>query len=197
MTDPAVAYQPNTNYIAYDQGKALDIYLKNPNGTDNLGVVWPGVTVFPGELLTSAPDWQTYVGNMLTLAFSIDWFHPKIQQYWSSQFQRFYDPATGIDIDGVWIDMNEPANFCNLPCDDPFQQAIDQQMPPKRTTAPPPHDAPIFTNTSANLVSRFTCRDDFLNPPYAINNAAPTGQLSSKTASVSSTVHSSFQLHGN
>lgn len=51
MTDPAVAYQPNTGYIAYDQGKQLDIYLKNPNGTDNLGVVWPGVTVFPGKLL--------------------------------------------------------------------------------------------------------------------------------------------------
>jgi alpha-glucosidase len=49
MTDPAVGYQPNTSYVAYDEGKELDVYLKSPNGTDSFGVVWPGVTVFPGE----------------------------------------------------------------------------------------------------------------------------------------------------
>jgi hypothetical protein len=24
----------------------------------------------------------------------------------------FYDPLTGLDIDGAWIDMNEPASVC-------------------------------------------------------------------------------------
>ena len=47
---------------------------------------FPGVTVYP------------------------DWFHPKIQEYWNKEFQLFYNPTTGVDIDGAWIDMNEPAN---------------------------------------------------------------------------------------
>jgi hypothetical protein len=63
MTDPAVAYLPGQGYEAYDNGKALDIWLKAVNGSDSLGLVWPGehvliydiivlmvigVTVFPG-----------------------------------------------------------------------------------------------------------------------------------------------------
>lgn len=42
MTDPAVAYAPGQNYTAYDNGKALDIWLKAANGSDSLGLVWPG-----------------------------------------------------------------------------------------------------------------------------------------------------------
>jgi alpha-glucosidase (family GH31 glycosyl hydrolase) len=30
--------------------------------------------------------------------------------YWNNEFQLFYNPATGIDIDGAWIDMNEPSS---------------------------------------------------------------------------------------
>ncbi|PPQ75953.1 hypothetical protein CVT24_000131 [Panaeolus cyanescens] len=157
MTDPAVAYTPDDpGYEAYHKGVELDIWLKAANGSDSLGVVWPGVSVYP------------------------DWFHPRIAEYWDNEFKEFYSPEKGLDIDGVWIDMNEPANFCNLPCDDPFQQAIDQQMPPPRRRDPPAADVPIFTAESGRL----TRRRDILNPPYAINNAAPTGALSSKTAAV-------------
>ena len=42
MTDPAVAYLPNSNYEAYDRGKEAEIWLKAVNGSDFLGVVWPG-----------------------------------------------------------------------------------------------------------------------------------------------------------
>ena len=42
MTDPAVAYAPKSNYGAYDRGKEAEIWLKAENGTDALGVVWPG-----------------------------------------------------------------------------------------------------------------------------------------------------------
>ena len=57
MTDPAVAYQPGQNYGTFDRGTQQDIFMKNPNGSVNLGVVWPGVTVFP------------------------DWFNSKTQSY--------------------------------------------------------------------------------------------------------------------
>lgn len=42
MTDPAVAYLPGQDYAPYNNGKALDIWLKAANGSDSLGLVWPG-----------------------------------------------------------------------------------------------------------------------------------------------------------
>jgi hypothetical protein len=65
--------------------------------------------------------------------------------------------------------------FCNLPCDDPFQQAI-KSMPHRHTSSPPDPNTPIFRD------SKLAKQEDYLTPPYAINNAA--GALSSKTAFV-------------
>ena len=45
MIDPAVAYAPSQGYEAYDRGTAMDVWLKAPNGSDSLGVVWPGKQV--------------------------------------------------------------------------------------------------------------------------------------------------------
>jgi alpha-glucosidase len=79
--------------------------------------------------------------------------------------------------------MNEPSNFCDLPCTDPFQQAQEMALPPARTAAPPDPSTPIFTNSPVTSVKK---RDsgatgiNLLNPPYAIENAA--GDLSSKTS---------------
>ncbi|KAJ7184493.1 alpha-glucosidase, partial [Mycena filopes] len=162
MTDPAVGFLPDQDYGPYDRGTAADVWLKNANGSAHLGLVWPGVTVYP------------------------DWFHSKIQDYWSNEFALFYSPDTGLDIDGAWIDMNEPSSFCDLPCDNPFQQAIQQALPPPRSTSPPPPDTPIFVGTPP--VRRHTKRDNLLVPQYSINNAAPGGNLSSKTA-YTDTVH--------
>ncbi|KAJ7118925.1 alpha-glucosidase [Mycena epipterygia] len=162
MTDPAVGFLPDQGYGPYDRGTTADIWLKNANGSQHLGLVWPGVTVFP------------------------DWFHPDTQDYWSNEFQIFYNPDTGLDIDGAWIDMNEPSSFCNLPCDNPFEQAVQQALPPPRSTLPPDPNAPIFVNSTP--VRRQTKRDNLLTPQYSINNAAPGGNLSSKTA-YTDTVH--------
>jgi len=74
--------------------------------------------------------------------------------------------------------------FCNLLCDGPLQQALKQSLRHSRTTLPPrtklPPDpyAPIFSNSAPDLSKR----EDHLNPPYAINNAA--GALLSETAFV-------------
>ncbi|KAI0317397.1 alpha-glucosidase [Amylostereum chailletii] len=159
MTDPAVAYVPGEGYGPYDRGTEMDVWIKAPNGSASVGLVWPGVTVFP------------------------DWFHPNVTEYWNNEFKNFYSPDTGIDIDGAWIDMNDPASFCEYPCDDPFGQARLQDLPPPRTTAPPPPDAPIFgQNTSTAFRKREAPShdgEDVLSPPYAIDNAA--GALSSRT----------------
>ena len=43
MTDPAIAYVPGQGYEPYDLGTQLDLWLKAPNGSASLGVVWPGM----------------------------------------------------------------------------------------------------------------------------------------------------------
>lgn len=38
--------------------------------------------------------------------------------------------ASGVDIDGLWIDMNEASDFCYYPCSDPLAFAISNGDPP-------------------------------------------------------------------
>ncbi|KAK3619563.1 hypothetical protein LTR56_023943 [Elasticomyces elasticus] len=104
MVDPAVAYQP---YPGFDNGVDADAFLKVSNGSIYKGVVWPGVTAFP------------------------DWFAPGTQGYWDNEFKTFFDPETGVDIDALWIDMNEASNFCVFPCTDPENQATTMGDPPR------------------------------------------------------------------
>ncbi|KAL1754868.1 glycoside hydrolase family 31 protein [Schizophyllum commune] len=155
MTDPGVAYVPGENYEAYNKGIEMDVFLKQENGSDFLALVWPGVTVYP------------------------DWFHEKTQEYWSLMYAHFFDPDTGIDADGSWIDMNEPSNMFDRNSDkDIFQQAKDGNLPPERNEAnKPDHNAPIFQNSTAR---RQLAKRDIMDPPYDIDNAY--GELSAKTA---------------
>ncbi|KAK5169939.1 hypothetical protein LTR04_005570 [Oleoguttula sp. CCFEE 6159] len=107
MVDPAVAYQ---NYPAFNDGVQQNAFLKFANGSVYKGVVWPGVTAFP------------------------DWFAPGTQGYWNGEFDSFFSASTGVDIDALWIDMNEASNFCTYPCTDPEGYARANGFPPR----PPP-----------------------------------------------------------
>lgn len=71
------------------------MFLKKADGSLYKGRVWPGATVFP------------------------DWFHSNTQGYWNDEFAKFFNADTGVDIDALWIDMNEPSNFCEYPCKNP------------------------------------------------------------------------------
>jgi len=51
--------------------------------------VWPGLVNFP------------------------DFTNPATQQYWTNQIQTFH---AQVPFDGIWIDMNEAANFCDGEC---------------------------------------------------------------------------------
>lgn len=60
-------------------------------GTQNwfVGDVWPGRVTFP------------------------DWFHPNSTAWWLKHMREWMNT---IDLDGIWIDMNEIANFCTGDC---------------------------------------------------------------------------------
>ncbi|KAL1391006.1 glycosyl hydrolases family 31-domain-containing protein [Phyllosticta capitalensis] len=168
MVDPAVAYKNNT---AYDNGAAADVFLKEPGGDYFIGVVWPGATVFP------------------------DWFHPNATNYWSGEFARFFSADSGVDIDALWIDMNEASNFCTYPCQDPYEFARRNRSPPdppdvrENAGRPIPGFPADFQPRSRKQVRMLMERDqgprtgyrfrDLLNPPYRIGNAA--GALSNLT----------------
>lgn len=140
------------------------------------GAVWPGVTVYP------------------------DWFNPDTQSWWNEEFARFFDEDNGVDIDGLWIDMNEAANFCPYPCKDPAAYAEENNLPP----APPPVRSPPrplpgfpddFQPTGSSKKRpvgkqrRSTGQKlglpdrNFISPPYEIDNAA--GSLSMNTINTS------------
>ena len=87
IIDPAVSgsEEPGT-YPPYDLGKELDIFIKSPNtGKDFVGKVWnPKTSVFP------------------------DFSNPLTDLYWSRLMQDYHEK---VPFDGIWIDMNEPANM--------------------------------------------------------------------------------------
>ena len=169
MVDPAVAKR---DYPPYNTGADEGVFLKVSNGSVFTGVVWPGATVFP------------------------DWFAPQTQPYWDGQFGSFFDPDNGVDIDALWIDMNEASNFCTFPCPDPEGFAAANGDPPAPPAVRPsnpmalpgwPADfQPSNVSTKRLLFSRQAAGSmiglpnrDLLNPPYMIKNAA--GVLSAAT----------------
>ncbi|KAF1968176.1 hypothetical protein BU23DRAFT_592236 [Bimuria novae-zelandiae CBS 107.79] len=169
MVDPATWWG---DYEAYNEGIDRDIWSKLPNGSIYVGAVWPGPTVFP------------------------DWFHPSTQGYWNDQFLSFFDPDTGVDIDALWIDMNEPANFCSYPCADPDSFADESgnppQPPPVRNNSgrpipgfPANFQPPATTQRLLKRQSNDTSGAiglpgrDLINPEYEIQNSA--GSISNLT----------------
>ncbi|KAJ6121091.1 Glycoside hydrolase family 31 [Penicillium sp. IBT 18751x] len=166
MVDPAVSASDNG---AFNRGKEADVFLHNPDSPDSFyeGAVWPGVTVYP------------------------DWFNPvATQSWWNDEFKRFFNEEDGVNIDGLWIDMNEASNFCSYPCTNPDQYAKDNDLPPAPPAVrQPPRTIPGFpsdfqpkkngkqrrsTGRKIGLPNR-----NLISPPYEIANAA--GSLSNKT----------------
>ena len=78
-------------YATHARGISDDVFLKTADGSYYLGNQWPGQVVWP------------------------DWFSPKTQTWWTNEITLFFSPTTGIDVDGLWNDMNEASNMCDDP----------------------------------------------------------------------------------
>lgn len=81
MIDPGVKVEKG--YFVDDQGTAGNYWVKNRDGSDFVGRVWPGNCHFP------------------------DFTRPEVRLWWATLYKDYV--ATGID--GVWNDMNEPSVF--------------------------------------------------------------------------------------
>jgi alpha-glucosidase len=116
MLDPGIARtQASENYGPYQRGHDIGVFLKAADGSDHRGVQWPGPVVWP------------------------DWFNPKTQDWWTNEITTWFNPETGMDVDGLWNDMNEASNFCPNPSCNPEKQAIEGNNPPKPGNPPRPN----------------------------------------------------------
>ncbi|CAH8478090.1 unnamed protein product [Heterobilharzia americana] len=85
IVDPAVSTKGGRDYLPYKEGMRLGIFINDSRtGKPILGTVWPGETVFP------------------------DFTHPAAVDWWHKSAADFHEV---VNFDGLWIDMNEPANF--------------------------------------------------------------------------------------
>src|SRR5260370_22848255 len=83
ITDLHIKKVPNHGYAPYDEGMKNDVFVKNPDGSVYVGVVWPGESVFPDFTLTRAREW------------------------WGGLYKDFVRMGAA----GFWNDMDEPALF--------------------------------------------------------------------------------------
>jgi alpha-glucosidase len=83
ITDLHIKKDPDHGYAPYDSGMKNDVFVKNPDGSVYVGVVWPGYSVFPDFTLTRVREW------------------------WGTLYKDF----VGMGAAGFWNDMNEPSIF--------------------------------------------------------------------------------------
>ena len=83
ITDLHIAHAANQGYVPYDTGHAGDHFVKKPDGSEFVGVVWPGPAVFP------------------------DFTRAQTREWWGTLYQGFVKDG----VAGFWNDMNEPSVF--------------------------------------------------------------------------------------
>jgi alpha-glucosidase len=83
ITDLHIAHVAGQGYMPYDTGHAGDHFVKNPDGSEFVGVVWPGPAVFP------------------------DFTRAQTREWWGNLYAQFVKDG----VAGFWNDMNEPSVF--------------------------------------------------------------------------------------
>jgi alpha-glucosidase len=90
----AAIYIPNPQnasdaYDTYTRGNESGVFMTNPDGSQYIGAVWPGYTVFP--------DWMSSNG--------VSW--------WVKEMVEWYKE---VPFSGFWVDMTEVSSFCVGSC---------------------------------------------------------------------------------
>jgi len=83
ITDLHIAHALNQGYTPYDTGHAGDHFVKNPDGSEFVGKVWPGPAVFP------------------------DFTQVQTRKWWGGLYKEFAEDG----VAGFWNDMDEPSVF--------------------------------------------------------------------------------------
>jgi alpha-glucosidase len=147
ITDLHIAHLPNQNYAPYDSGSAGDHFLKNPGGSQYVGPVWPGPSVFP------------------------DFTQQQTRAWWGALYTNF----THIGMDGFWNDMNEPSVFNSLktmPCS--VIHRIDEPgFAPRTATHCEIHNVYGMENSRATFDGLLALKPD--TRPFVLTRASYAG----------------------
>ncbi|KAI9262405.1 alpha glucosidase [Phascolomyces articulosus] len=169
ILEPAFGAYPD--YSAYRYGQELDIFMKNPDGSEYQGLVWPGYTAFT------------------------DSWHPNAPTFWNKQVG---DWMQEIQPDGVWLDMNEPYSHCLGSCGTgrPAEEGIPLMQRPnnERETKEEHDERKKVLDEMVRMYSKDT--RNLLYPGYKIHNYF--GDLSEQTVAMSTLHHGDiphYDLH--
>ncbi len=83
IIDPGVKVE--NGYALCDQGRQKDYFIKDSRGKDYIGQVWPGESFFP------------------------DFLREEVRAWWGT----FVKGLEELGVEGIWNDMNEPADMSN------------------------------------------------------------------------------------
>lgn len=93
ITDAGIKVDGSGNYSTYNDLLESGCYIRDNTGESPYhGWVWPGDVLYP------------------------DFLHPAAQPFWTQQLGRYIGE---VDVDGIWLDMNEASNFCSGLCSGP------------------------------------------------------------------------------
>lgn len=105
ILDPAISANETKPYPPYIEGVKQDVWIKDANGEILFGKVWPD---YPNVTVNSSYKWEEQTKYFRAFVAFPDFFSKKTQVWWKNEIEKFHKI---IDFDGLWIDMNEPANF--------------------------------------------------------------------------------------
>ncbi|KAJ3574598.1 hypothetical protein NP233_g1666 [Leucocoprinus birnbaumii] len=159
IVDAAIPKQVNATdvYTPYTEGSLRNVFITNPDGSEYVGQVWPGYTVFP------------------------DWFQEATQDWWTTAFRNW--SQAGVEFSGIWLDMNEASSFCDGSCG--TNANLSNTSPPfilPGDPGNPVQDYPEWIlalrcfSTSEDWVQGINRELTSTPPPYAIHNG--NGRLS-------------------
>ncbi|MDE2370366.1 MAG: glycoside hydrolase family 31 protein [Burkholderiales bacterium] len=148
ITDLHIAHAPGQGYAPYDSGEAADAFVKRPDGSEFVGKVWPGPSVFPDFSRGAVRDW------------------------WGRQYAEF----ARIGVAGFWNDMNEPSVFdgpgSTLPLD--LVHRIDEPgFAPRTATHAEMHNVYGMLNSRATFEGLLKLRPD--ERPFVLTRASYAG----------------------
>ncbi|XP_068026417.1 LOW QUALITY PROTEIN: maltase-glucoamylase-like [Melanerpes formicivorus] len=112
ILDPAISAN-ETDYPTFTRGVEEDVFIKWPNSNDIIyGKVWPDL---PNIEIDSSADVETQVTFYRAHAAFPDFLRNSTQEWWEREIAEVYtnprNESLSMKFDGLWIDMNEPANF--------------------------------------------------------------------------------------
>ncbi|KAH7909433.1 glycoside hydrolase family 31 protein [Hygrophoropsis aurantiaca] len=192
IVDVGIALTVNSTdvYDPYTRGVEQDVWIKNPDGSEYIGQVWPGYTVWP------------------------DWFSENIQSYWTEALRNWTE--MGVEFSGIWLDMNEASSFCSDSCGTGANYSALAPLSVAGTvvTGYPECYNETISGPSGNMTVNGTSTDSCTNgmssmalikrgvgagdepgvnlntPPYAIHNAF--GPLSTNTIATNATHYGGY-----